>query len=484
MADLKTLRICLSRDIPPDAERLPNYIYFGYDNLILYSGSELVEDDFCIVDSMPESPKENFIYILKSDGSIHEFIDYSDIQIAEVEDASQVELLEKVGSTYFVNSDSKYIDKQRRTLVLPYNNGVFELATNAQNEQVYNNDTILKYNEDAEEFQIYGDLDEFIDYSQVISGAETDTVNTVVSGSRLIANAKISNIYDNALKVADDGLYISAAGKVDNDVFIKFRDQVVDFEQYCHSILDNLEIELAYISSLISEESVDESIHKQLADHYPILDEALAAYQEASEKLETLESELLEYISSTLVQGINTIDSGLQRSSSWNNVSSNIPYYTNEVNYYDKSTEYDNSNESTPDPGIDRLTTIFYGTLITGESRVGLSFNTELESIPNDIYINTDTENMYRCVRGGFNTKAKWVYVGCIKYPVNADRIVIAASAINLYRQTHDPVMSSKEKVAIMTSAINKYKADKEEETKNKVAIIASAVSKYIADKS
>lgn len=476
MADLKILRICLSRDIPPDIERLPNYIYFGYDNLILYSGTNLVEEDFCIVDTMPESPKSNFIYILKSDGSIHEYLDYSDVQIAEVEDPSQVELLQKVGSTYFVNSESKYIDKQKRTLVLPYNNGVFELVTNAQNEQVFDNDTVLKYNEEHEQFEIYGNLDEFIDYSEVISGAETDTAKSVVSGSRLFANVKISSIFDNALKLADDGLYISNEGKVDTETFVRFRDQVISFENYCHSILDNLETELEYVASIISEESVDEEIHNQLVTHYPTIDAALAAYGETAEKLEEIETELLNYISSTLVSGMSTIDNNIEQCSKWDDVTTDIKDYTNEFNYYDRRVQYDEASGYEPDPGVDRLTTIFYGKAIQGDSRIARSFQTEVDAIPNDIYINIDNNNMYRCTRGGYDIAARWVYAGNIKYPSDKNSAIVIASAINLYRQNHSPLLATRRNVMLSKKSKNNI-------SKDKLIIIMSAINQYIQDK-
>ena len=54
MADLKTLRVCLSSDLPSEADRDPDYIYFVYNTLMVFLGKTLYGENYAIVESMPD----------------------------------------------------------------------------------------------------------------------------------------------------------------------------------------------------------------------------------------------------------------------------------------------------------------------------------------------------------------------------------------------------------------------------------------------
>ena len=201
---VKILRVCLSRDLP--AERLSNYIYFTYDRLNIYYGADdPITEDFAIVEAMPEEPVNNMVYIL-TDGTLHQYLNYTDVLIAQVEDASEAELIRKAGTTLFVNGDSKYIEKVKRSLVLPFNNGIYNLVVDTQKDQKFDNDTILKYNEEHGAFEIYSNsIEEYQDYGHEIHGKDTTSVHTEVSGTKLMASVILSQAFDNALKVISDG---------------------------------------------------------------------------------------------------------------------------------------------------------------------------------------------------------------------------------------------------------------------------------------
>ena len=143
MAD-KILRVCKSSELPILEDRLENYMYFTYDDLMLYSGKNTILENFVIAGSVPEEPVPGLIYILNTDGSAHRVIDYIDTVIAEIEDSAQIAILEKAGTVFYINSANRYYDPQNRGMVLPFNNGNFELATSIRKDQSFNNDTILK----------------------------------------------------------------------------------------------------------------------------------------------------------------------------------------------------------------------------------------------------------------------------------------------------------------------------------------------------
>lgn len=343
MADLKVLRVCLSKDLPSSKDRLSNYIYFTYDSLSIYPGSnDAISNDFAIVDNMPENPVPKMLYILSTDGSLHQYIDYIDTTIAEIEDASQIELIGKAGTTFFVNGDSKYIDKQSRVLVLPFNNGTYELAVNSEVEQKFDNDTIIKYNEESGRFEIYGGTEDYKDYSHFLKGKDTDSVSTKVNGSRIDARVILSKALDNALKIVSDGLYVRSDNKVNKEDYEAFVKDVKDLKSYTYAILDNLDAEIAYIESIISEESISAEIMSQLRAEYDDIDVALENYDEIRDSLDTIESESMAYASTILNTGIEDIDSKLETSSSWKDLSEDVSDYTHEVNYYDKAEAYNN----------------------------------------------------------------------------------------------------------------------------------------------
>lgn len=345
---MKTFVVCLSRDLPPSHLRDSDHVYFTYDSLSVYMGSsEALQENFAIVNEMPESPVSDMIYIL-TNGSVHQYLDYTDTTIAETDDPEMIANILKAGTTFFINGESKYIDKQSRVLVLPFNDGTYELAVNADKEQMYNNDTVIKYSEEAGRFLIYGEkvtpssgdpdtLEPYEEYSeQGLRGGNTSSVHTEVNGGRIDASVILSPEFDNILKVTGDGLYVRSSGTVTMDDFEQLLTDYRDFKQYAEDILDNLEVQIDYVNSIISEESVDAEIHNQLQVEFPTIETALDNLDQMRTTLDNLESELMYYISSTMVARINDIDDGIQHSSSWDDLSAGVSDYTHEVNYYDK----------------------------------------------------------------------------------------------------------------------------------------------------
>lgn len=335
------LRVCLSSEYPVDSEVLSNYYYFLYDRLILYKGSEKITSNYCISEVMPESPVSNMLYILH-DGTIRQYKDYSVITIATIEDPSQIDYIVKAGSTYFINGDSRYIDKHDRTLVMPFNSETYELVVNYKDEDTFRNDTIVKYNEDTGQFELYSGQEKFYEYSKEITGKETRSVKTNVTDGRLTAEVKISNAFGNALKAISDGLFVRGDNKVNKEDFDEFYKDFRDLKSYCYAILDNVEAQIEYLKGIITKEAIDEEIHNQLVGQYSGIDQALAEYEEIRNKLDSIESTAMSYASNTINTAVTEIDSGLQEASEWDDLSDDVSNYTHEVNYYERSQQYEN----------------------------------------------------------------------------------------------------------------------------------------------
>ncbi len=338
---MKTLRVCLSSELPALLERDPDFLYFTYDKLFLYSGQNLLDVNYAIASAIPENQVVGMIYILDTDGSVHRKVDYSDVTIAEIENESQIELLKKAGTMYYIDANHRYMDSQRRTLTLPYNDGNYELTVAAKNDAVFNNNTILKYNEEHERFEMYGEESEdFIDYSKPFRGKETNSVKVNIDGPKITAMIKISSAIGNILKLASDGLYVKPLGWVDSDTFEKWVNDVSDFKKYAQNILDRIDAEISAVEKLVTKEAIHQEIMDQLELKYPTIDTALENYQQVVDSLDGIEKKVMDYSATAINNASTSIDKKVDENSAWNNLDDSHSSYKHEVDYYKKAEEY------------------------------------------------------------------------------------------------------------------------------------------------
>lgn len=338
---MKKLRVCLSKDLPDTLDRSKDYLYFTYDNLYLYSGQNQLSDNFAIVESVPEDAVYGLIYIVSTDGSVHRKIDYRDTKIAEIEEESQLELLRKAGTMFYVNSAHRYFDHQRRILTLPFNDGTYELAVAAKNDAVFNNNTILKYNEKTERFEMYGEQDEeFIDFSKPFRGAKTDTMSIKVDGPRISANVILSKLKGNALKVASDGLCVRPNEAVDRNTFNSWAKDIADLKKRSQIILDNVSSDIAAMEELVTPQAIQNEIYKQLSAEFGDIKTAIDNYQQYVSELNIIENKIMNLVDVTVVNTATTLANTLEENSKWDDLDNSHEYYTHEVNYYDKAEKY------------------------------------------------------------------------------------------------------------------------------------------------
>lgn len=318
MADLKTLRVCLSSELPLEEDRTPNYIYFTYDKLVLYQGVNELVDNYAIVENIPDEPIHGIMYLLLSDGSIHKVIDYSDTKIAEIEDENQLSLLRRAGAIYFVNNDRRYIDKENRTMVLPYYDGSYNLAISMRNDIQINNDTLIKYNEDKERFQIFGGYyPPWVDFSKKLKGGETNTVNVSVENGKILADAKISAIKDNLLKKTIDGLFVRVDGKLDLETYNKWYQELESFKAYATEAIDSIQDDILDLSEFVSRETISQDIRELTEARFSTIQQALDNYSSLVQQVNDLNESLMQYISSTINDSVDEIEDRLDNMAGW-----------------------------------------------------------------------------------------------------------------------------------------------------------------------
>jgi hypothetical protein len=344
---MKTLRVCLSSDLPVELDRLPNYLYFTYDDLKLYSGQNYLEDNFAIVDEIPEDQVYGLIYILNTDGSVHRLIDYADVTIAEIESPEQIEILQKAGTMFYVNSRHRYLDKQRRSLTLPFNDGVYELNASTKKEDVFDENTILKFNPETNRFEVYGDTTEdFIDFSKPLRGATTQTVEMEVSGPRLSGNVRLSKQINNALKVTSDGLYIPTGEYVSKSDFDQWSSEVFNIKATCEEVLARIQRELDDISELITPEYIESKVYSVLEEKFGDIRTAIDNYDEYVAQLNELENQVVNYATNNIIAARNELNEKVENYQTIDDLDGSSKTYHHEVDYYEKAKDYYNGKIS------------------------------------------------------------------------------------------------------------------------------------------
>lgn len=338
---MKTLKVCLARDLPVESDRLSNYLYFTYDDLKLYSGQNYIEDNFAIVDEIPEDQVYGLIYILNTDGSVHKLVDYADEKIAEIESEDQIEILQKAGTMFYVNSRHRYLDKQRRVLTLPFNDGNYELNASTKKEDVFDENTILKFNTETNRFEVYADTSEdFIDFSKPLRGSTTNTVITEVNGARLFAKVRLSKEVNNMLKSSSDGLYVASSDYVTKEVFDEWSRDVFDIRATCYEILNRIKRELDEVTALVTPEYIEQKIYDVLEDKFGDIRTALDNYDTYVAQLDELENQIVTYVTNELVNTRNELNDRIDQYQAIDDLDDSGQDYVHEINYYEKCKQY------------------------------------------------------------------------------------------------------------------------------------------------
>ena len=272
-------RVCLARDLPQVPSMEPNYIYFAYDKLKLYMRNKgEYQGNYAIIPEIPDEPSPEILYILETDGSVNVWDDYQIKTIAEIEDPSQVDLLKKASTSFFHYAAHRYLDKERRIIRLPYENGNYELAIDIPNNIIVNNDTVLRYDVTTERFIEEGDEELHTPYIG-IHGSETDTVTLEVVNERMLeANVKLSTEPGNSLVKNNDGLYFDGSKYLTIDQYTRW---VSEWQSTLDRISDSVELmeaELEEVRELISDESINRRIQTILQTYFPTINTAISNY--------------------------------------------------------------------------------------------------------------------------------------------------------------------------------------------------------------
>lgn len=296
MSELRTFRVCTSKQLPISSQRSSNFIYFTYDTLIVYLGQVKYSDPYAIVETLPKDPARGVMYFCLDTGLVKFKDDLEVNTLAKIESDDQLEILKQSGTMFFYNARSRYLDKQTKTVSLPYQNGTYELTVALANELKINENTVIRYNVDTNQFEISGDIE---DYGQLntygYSGKNTSTATTTVVDGKISTEVKVSKAYDNLLKNTSGGLFVSATDKVSREEFEGLRSNYQDYKGTLEYYLKTIQAVAAAGQDLVNRDSINAKIAKALENAYPDIDKAVKNYDELLADIRGIEGRSKEY---------------------------------------------------------------------------------------------------------------------------------------------------------------------------------------------
>lgn len=287
---MKTLRVCHSSELPTIQDRDINYIYYLYDKLEVFMGRNYYSDPYAIVESYPfDNVIPGMLYFCLDDGYVRAQVNLEDKQIALVENQEQLDILKQAGTTFFVNADKRYLDVKTKCISLPFANGTYELTVNLASDLKINSNTVIGFNEETQEFEIIGDIQDFdLVFTRKYRGSETDSATTTVEDHKISTDVHISALEDNIIKATPSGLYAMVNDRVPSIVFSewveKFKDYKEDMDAYIEELADLIE----RAEEIISEDTIARKIHEALLERYPMIDQALADFDEYAARIDGL----------------------------------------------------------------------------------------------------------------------------------------------------------------------------------------------------
>lgn len=291
---MKTLKVCLYKDLPSIENRDENYIYFVYDKLNLYFGKSKYNEPFVITKNIPINPSYNLVYIL-FDGTVNVYFDHIYRQIGVIENKEECKILENINYLFYLPNNGSYTDITAKSLVTPFNNGSYQIVISLPEDTYIDKDSLIAYNEETNMFEVIGKKSEDINFNNKLYGVDTQSISTAISDMRINADIRISKAYDNILKILHDGIYADTKDKVTME---EYEDLVNSFNEYKDNTVDKfneMQKEIKELTIILDDEVIKQKIMNVLQEQYDDIDNALKLFEESVYKLDNIETNVKSY---------------------------------------------------------------------------------------------------------------------------------------------------------------------------------------------
>lgn len=292
---MKKLKVCMSEHLPLEKDRDINTIYYLYDKLLVFNGKTLYNDPYVITERMPSEPANGILYFTLNDGKVKSYIEYKVVEIATVENSEQLNILKQCGTSFFNNSNKRHLDLSRRIVTLPYLNGTYELTVSLANDLIINENTVIAFNPATNMFEMVGD-DHDVIFRHKYEGKDTKSIRTKITDANILSGVKISQIYDNILKCASDGLYVSVDDRVLKEEFEYYLKLFTLYKERLDNYMEEIGPRLDYVEQTTSTTYISNKILEVLRDTYPEIDDALTKFKNYVDNIQFNETRIKKYI--------------------------------------------------------------------------------------------------------------------------------------------------------------------------------------------
>lgn len=329
---MKTLRVCLSKDLPSIENRSSDFIYFLYDKLTVFDGQTIYHDPYAIVSVFPENAVNGMLYFVL-DGNVKMLVDKEIKTIGMIESDIQLDILKKSGTTFFTYSDMRYLDLQRRIITLPYHNGTYELTVSVANELMYDKDTVIAFNPETNKFDIIGKRQDYdLVFSNDYKGKDTKTVDMNVDMHTISGDIKVSESVGNIIHTLKDGIYASVTDKLSKEEFYKWEKEFENYKNNLEGYLEELTDKVKDAQEMVSEETISNKILAALQQEYPTIEKALAEFDDMASKFDGIEQRCNAYTISQFNNAKKVINSAIVENTSnpWDSFGDESPFVQDE----------------------------------------------------------------------------------------------------------------------------------------------------------
>lgn len=301
----RVLKVLRANDYNELATKQDSYLYFLYDKLEMWFDRSKFVTPFCIVENIPEdifTMAPDVLYIHYLTGKLYILNDNTLKEVGYVEhdatgnsDPEQLAILASAGTAYFHNAESRYIDVQTRTIILPYQNGSYQICVNIPEDLKIDENTILYYDTEENQWKVAGhrtSTDFEVPFYNRLKPANSATVFTEILADNMIkSNLRISKREDNLIETAVNGIYVDGSVLTTVEEYQLLKDTVMLYRSVADRYL--LELRNAVNSAVnnVSIELIEQKIMNTLANYESTIDTMVRDYNTMYDRLITVEVE-------------------------------------------------------------------------------------------------------------------------------------------------------------------------------------------------
>lgn len=323
---VRTLKVIPEKNLPLLADRDKNTVYFVYDKMNIYVYRSKFNDPFSIVNQLPDKSVlvNNMIYILSEDpkdtsgtsaeqtavtdddsnftmraGDVIAYVDYRKKLVARLDTSASdyqnsLNILKAANTVTLLNAEARYIDKQTRRLNLPYQNGKYQLSLNLDDDIEINNNTVIFFNKNTEQFEIDGDRsieDLRLRNPNLYKGLSTASTETTVDVKNIRTDVKISDDPDNGLVIRGDGLFVDTSNYAKSSDYEDITRSFITYKDVMDSYATEIADAVTKVVGSVSQEAIDKEIDDTLKDYSPTIFDVLSKYDAVKQEADRIYTE-------------------------------------------------------------------------------------------------------------------------------------------------------------------------------------------------